>query len=113
MRQNRIAATNSVAQELFETEAAIDQAIAAAARLQTIMPQARLRAKLSIAVGQEALEHVQSSIGGLISARRSVGKAHAALDTVKTSIGLKTLAMGGGMEKPLQGVLAIVDDKVA
>lgn len=100
MRNERIEATNLVAKQLFAAEAAIDAAIAETAKLSAIMPEARLRAKIAAMVGQEALTRTSSSLKHLVTAREDMVSAHAALDSAKADIGLRTYAMGGGFPKP-------------
>lgn len=100
MRKERLEAVTFVAERLFTAEAAIDQALAAAAQLSASMPQARQDANLSAIVGQEAMECAAASIASLLQARNRMIAAHGALDRVKTEIGLRTHAFGGGMIKP-------------
>jgi histidyl-tRNA synthetase len=99
MRTNRIAATQEVANQLFAVEAAIDIAIAEAAKLSALMPQARVSANLSAVVGQEAFSEASNTLSDLIQARADIIKTHNALDAVKCEIGLRTMSMGGAVNK--------------
>lgn len=114
MGKERVEAVETVAERLFAAEAAIDQALAAAAELSASMPQARQQAHLSGIVGQEAMECAAASITSLLQARNQMIAAHGALDRVKTEIGLRTHAFGGGMIKPPPSAqLQLVDREAA
>jgi hypothetical protein len=99
MREARIAAATKVATELFETELAIDELLACAARLSAALPEARIAAKLSGVMGQSAVESAALLVSTIVSARGLAVTLHGQLDTLKTDIGLRTLGMGGGMYK--------------
>ena len=83
MLQHRRQAAEQVARSLFETEAAIDAAIAAAAKLTGLMPSARTDAKLSAVVGQDAFEIASVTLNELIQARRSIVQTHHTLAGVQ------------------------------
>jgi len=100
MLHHRRQAAEQVAQSLFETEAAIDAAIAAAARLTGLMPAARSDARLSAVVGQEAFEIASVTLTELIQARRSIIQTHHTLADVQTQVGLRAVSFGGGIDKP-------------
>ena len=100
MLQHRRQAAEQVAQSLFETEAAIDAAIAAAAKLTGLMPSARTDAKLSAVVGQDAFEIASVTLNELIQARRSIVQTHNTLVDVQTQVGLRAVSFGGGIDKP-------------
>jgi uncharacterized protein YjcR len=99
MRTNRMVATQEVANQLFAAEAAIDVAIAEAAKLSALMPQARVNANLSAVVGQEAMSEASNTLCNLIQARSDIVKTHNALDAVKCEIGLRAMSMGGAVNK--------------
>ncbi len=99
MRQARIAAATMVAKELFEAEAAIDKALASIARLQAVLPEARVEANLSAVMGQDVIDQVARSLAAVVRVRRSIVGVHARLDELKTDIGLREMAMGGLMQK--------------
>jgi hypothetical protein len=106
MRQQRIAAATMVAKELFESEAAIDRALSAIARFQAVLPEARLEVGLSAVVGQDVVEQVARSLAAMVRVRAAIVDVHGKLDDLKTDIGLREMAMGGGMQKqPLAGAL--------
>lgn len=99
MRQQRIATATKVAHELFEAEAAVDLALVALAKLQATLPLARVTANLSAVVGQEVMEKVGQTLSTVIAIRRNMVEVHGRLDELKTDIGLREMAMGGGMQK--------------
>ncbi len=100
MRAKRIEATYLVANQLFAAEAAIDAAIAETAKLNVLMPEARVAASLSAVVGQLAFARAGETLQTLIAAREEIVKTHEALDEVKADIGLREMAMGGAVWKP-------------
>ena len=101
MRNERIAATREVAGALYEAEAALDIALAAAAKLNAVLPTARASAKISPVIGQDAFECAGATFAALVQARHSLVETHGKLDAVKAEIGLRELAMGGFMFKNL------------
>ena len=114
MRNERIAATREVAGALYEAEAALDVALAAAAKLNAVMPLARASAKISSVIGQGAFESAGATFAALMQARHALVETHGKLDDVKTEIGLRELAMGGLMRKPfVEGHLRVVTDLAA
>jgi hypothetical protein len=88
-------AANDVAEKLFEFEAAIDQALACAGRLSASIPEARMNAKLSAVVGQDAIAMLGDALASLYAARAQTVAAHHALAEVHQQIGLKVFASGG------------------
>jgi hypothetical protein len=104
MRQQRIAAATMVAKELFESEAAIDRALAAIARFQAALPEARIEVGLSAVVGQDVVERVARSLAAMVRVRAAIVDVHGKLDDLKSDIGLREMVMSGGMQK--QGLAA-------
>jgi hypothetical protein len=113
MRKERVDAVEAVAAKLFAVEAAIDAAIGMAAELGTVMVEARTKAKLSALMGQDALEHATGSLARLVEARCKIVETHSALDHLKSELGLRTLAFGGGMQKPIGDPMLCVVEKEA
>jgi hypothetical protein len=113
MRNERVAATVEVAKRLFEAEAALDRAVKATAELSAVMTTARIDANLSAIVGQSALESASGSLSALVSARHHLVETHNKLNEVKHDIGLRELALGGGMAKPIGAHLRSVDTVAA
>ncbi len=99
MRQQRFAVATKVAKELFEAEAAVDQALASLAQLQAVLPKARMTANLSAVMGQDVVEAVSRSLTTIVRVRRDMVEVHGKLDELKTGIGLREMAVGGGMYK--------------
>jgi phosphoglycerate-specific signal transduction histidine kinase len=107
MLNQRIAAATKVAKELYESEAAVDGALASLARLQASLPEARRIANLSPVMGQDVVAQISRSMANLVQVRGAVVDVHAKLDEIKTDIGLREMAMGGLMQKqPLMGSLS-------
>ena len=65
MLQQRRMAAQQVADSLFESEAAIDAAITAVAKLAGVMPAVRADANLSALIGQGALERAIEAMAEL------------------------------------------------
>jgi hypothetical protein len=104
MQNQRIAAAAKVAKELFESEAAVDQALVSLARLQASLPEARRIANLSPVMGQDVVAQISRTMASLVQVRGTVVDVHGKLDEIKTDIGLREMAMGGLMQKqPLMG----------
>jgi hypothetical protein len=100
MLRERRAAAEQIAEHLFAAEAAIDTALTATAALSALMPAVRAQAGLSALIGQEALESAAESFTTLVRARQQMVTTHTRLDQAKSQIGLRTVAVGGGMIKP-------------
>ena len=100
MFKDRRSAAIKVAQSLFAAEAAIDAALARAAELNGNMVTARTDANLSALVGQDAFEVSAAAFAALARARCDIVETHRRLSEAKIQIGLRTVAMGDGPEKP-------------
>ncbi|MBE7217914.1 MAG: hypothetical protein INR64_05525 [Caulobacteraceae bacterium] len=98
--QKRREALNMVTAELFPAETAIDAALAHSALLLGAQVNARRHANLAAMVGQRAIEENLAALTALGEARRRLVAAHAELGQVKIEIGLRTVAAGGGGDKP-------------
>jgi hypothetical protein len=85
--QRRIVA-QEVAQKLGAVEQQIDQALVAAAGLLGALPDARVRARLSAVVGQDALDLVAQATVILSQARGKFVEAHHALAQTGEEIGV-------------------------
>jgi len=116
MLKQRRDAARALANQLFEAEAAIDMAITKMAGLAGYMPTARNAAKLSAAVGQDALVQAGRTLAALVEARGKIVETHRRLANARDQIGLRELAFGGGGNKPefLQAEtgLKLVDDAI-
>jgi hypothetical protein len=94
MLKERRHAAETVAEQLFAAEAAIDAAIAAVAALTARMPQARVEANLAPMVGHDALLHASRTCASLIEARSGICQTHEALAVAQKEIGLGAIAFG-------------------
>lgn len=84
------------AQFLFSAELAIDSAFAETADLASRLAKLRVQAGLSATVGQPAFDAVSAALGELTQARAEMIRAHGELNAVKTRIGCRAVATGGG-----------------
>ncbi|WP_439534908.1 hypothetical protein [Polymorphobacter sp.] len=94
MLKERRHAAESIAEQLFAAEAAIDAAIAAVAALTARMPQARIEANLSPMIGHEAFMHASRTCSNLVEARGGICATHEALAVAQKQIGLGAVAFG-------------------
>lgn len=100
MLKDRRNAAIKVAESLWAAEAAIDAALARAAELNGNMVTARADANLSALVGHDAFEVSAAAFAALARARSDIVETHKRLSATKIQIGLRTLSMGDGPEKP-------------
>lgn len=98
---DKVAVAQGVALKLANTEAAIDEAISKAGLLIADLAQARSDLRLSAVAGQETAEHVSAALTALVTGRREVVAAHAALAGLQTRIGLRDLDLSADMMGPL------------
>jgi hypothetical protein len=98
--QRRIVA-QEVAQKLGAVEQHIDQTLVAAGVLLSALPDARVRARLSAVVGQDALDLVAQATVMLSQARGKFVEAHHALAETGDQIGVgRVVADLGGKTVP-------------
>ena len=100
MLKERREIAQSVADQLFAAEAAIDAAIAATATLTGMMPSVRGSAGLSALIGQDALMEASQTCAALVQARGSIVATHKALSVAQKQMGLGAVAFGGLVTKP-------------
>lgn len=100
MLNNRRNAAIKIAESLFAAEEAIDNALARAAELNGNMVTARSEAKLSAVIGQDAFEVSVAAFAALARARCDIVETHRRLSEAKIQVGLRTVAIGDGGEKP-------------
>jgi hypothetical protein len=107
--QRRIVA-QEVADKLGAVERQIDQTLVAAGVLLSALPDARVRARLSAVVGQDALDLVAQATVILSQARGKLVEAHHALaetseqigvGRVVADIGTKTVPPSGEINAPV------------
>jgi hypothetical protein len=100
MLHHRARAALKVAESLVALENAIDLAITRAGELTALLPAARVDARLSAIVGQDALDGASMTQSFLVQARRAVVDTHHRLDETREQIGLRPVAIGDGVDKP-------------
>ena len=100
MLKDRRNAAIKVAESLWAAEEAIDAALARAAELNGHMVTARTDANLSALVGHDAFEVSAAAFAALARARSESVVTNKRLSEAKIQIGLRTLSMGDGPEKP-------------
>jgi hypothetical protein len=105
-----------VADQLFQTEASVDTALAQASALLGAIPAARVDAHLSATVGQDAFDRVVAAITALNDARREMVAAHHAFHQVQKDCGLAEVNFGGYMKPyvaPAEARLKVVKSAAA
>lgn len=85
----------AVAERLWATETAIDNALAEAAALAGFMPLARMDAKLAAEVGHQAIAFVAGAVNMLIEARARVIDAHSELADTQKKLGIQHVVATG------------------
>lgn len=112
MLKKRKEAAQQLANRLFETEGAIDDAITKMAELAGYMPVARSSANLSAVVGQDAIAQAAQTLAVLVEARGQIVETHHKLANAKDRIGLREMAMGGENGKVALAQAAEEDESV-
>lgn len=92
-----------VADQLFQTEAAIDGALGKIAALAGLLPYARMESRLSAVVGQSAFESIARSLTALTEARREIVDTHHRLVEMQNASGLRHVSFGE-QDKPIEGI---------
>jgi hypothetical protein len=90
-----------VANKLFATETALDNAIVEASNLMTGIIEARKELRVSAVFADETQSKVAEAIATLASARRSIVQAHHEMSTDKLRLGVRTKLIGV-VDKPPQ-----------
>lgn len=113
-RANRVAAAQQVAERLWATEVAIDNALAEAAALAGFMPIARMEAGMAAEVGHDAIVHANAAMNILTAARGRILDAHRVLADVQKVMRIGQItATGAWGEKPATGSLATLANDAA
>jgi hypothetical protein len=99
--RERQTAADDIAQILFRFETALDEAIACAGRLATTIPEARVKAKVSAVVGQDAMSRVGNALTALYSARAETVVAHRDFAELYEQMFRKSFASGDLWKIPL------------
>lgn len=109
----RIDVAMNLAEQLFEAEAAIEEAYRKIGMLAQALPEARLNSGMASTVGQQAFHAVMESMAGQVQSRGAMIAVHEELARLKTVSPYRSVAIGGGhkednpMPKP-EGRLALV-----
>ena len=98
----RVEAARAGAQKLMQTEEAIDIALKQTAELVGLLPSLRLDTRLSAVLGQDAFDDLGETLTHILTARRTIVRAHGRLQTVREQIGCGAVAMGV-LDKPEDG----------
>ncbi|WP_125257552.1 hypothetical protein [Brevundimonas fluminis] len=89
----------TLAHRLYAAEAAVDAALAAAARLAAELPVARAGAMVSAVTGQRAFDGAAGAVSALVQARSQLVRTHGVLAAVARKLKLDDLAVGP-VDKP-------------
>ena len=90
-----------VATQVRVVEDNIEAALMEIAELQARMLKARAVARVGVATGHDALEHVAQALGTLVATRGAMADAHAALKASKDQVpGLRETSFGDAGECP-------------
>jgi hypothetical protein len=100
MRTKRLNAAKQVADRLFAAEEAIDLAYTRIAELNAALPTARLDAKLSAVVGQDAITSVAKAMVSAARMRELIVTTHHRLQQTSVGIGLGAVAFGDELKIP-------------
>jgi hypothetical protein len=100
MRNERMAAARSVADCLNAFENALDEAVALGSALSSQIVRARLEARLSAVIGQDAIEGALRTLTLLGDARRELVGTHHHLKSCADQIGLREVSFGDLLKPP-------------
>lgn len=100
MTDHKLSIARTMATHLFATEEAIDAALREAAGLAGFMPVARQQARVSAAVGQNAIEHIIGTMTMLSEARRRIVETHRDFSETQAQAGIPARNFGGFVDKP-------------
>ncbi len=99
LKERRLIA-QSVADQLYAAEAAIDAAITATATLTGLMPAIRADAGLSALIGHDAIMQASVTCAELVQARGSIVATHKALSVAQREMGLGAVMFGSYAKPP-------------
>lgn len=94
----------SVAQDLFATEAAIDEAMMQIAAFTQRLPTASRAAGFAATRGQTVYESLVEALAAQARVRRAIGDVHGQLAELKQGSAMRSVAIGGGSKEPAQPV---------
>ncbi len=96
-----------VANKLFATEKAIDQAIADASLLVAEMVQARQMLNVSAVLGDDSMAKTAKAIATLAEARSAIVAVHHELEETKLRLGIRTKLGGVGEKSSAQADVTV------
>lgn len=99
---DRVRIASAVAEDLFATETAVEDALTRTALLLRRMIEARRTLGLSVTAGDPALRRVAAVMEALGEAQSQIVLTHGELETLRRAIGLRGSAFGP-LLKPLAG----------
>ncbi|MDO9223834.1 MAG: hypothetical protein Q7U20_09015 [Caulobacter sp.] len=99
---DRTLIASTVAERLFATETAVEDAMAQAVSLMRGMIGARRALGLPSAMGDPALRRVSAALSALGEAQREIVRTHGELETLRKEAGLRVVGFGP-LLKPLTG----------
>jgi hypothetical protein len=91
---DRTRVVSAVAEDLFATEAAVEDALARAVLLMRRMVDARRSLGLSPTIGDPALQRVSAAVTALGEAQREIVRTHDELERVRQDVGLPGIGFG-------------------
>lgn len=92
----------SVAQDLFATEAAIDEAMMQIAAFTQRLPTASRAAGFAATRGQTVYESLVEAMAAQARVRRAIGDVHGQLAQLKQGSAMRSIDIGGGTKDPEQ-----------
>ena len=99
---DRTLVASAVAENLFATEDAVEDALSRAVLLMRRMMDARRELGLSATTGDPALRRVTAAVNALGEAQKEIVRTHGELESLRTEIGLRIIGFGP-LHKPLTG----------
>lgn len=94
----------SVAQDLFATEAAIDEAMMQIAAFTQRLPTASRAAGFAATRGQTVYESLVEAMAAQARVRRAIGDVHGQLAQLKQGSAMRSVNIGGGTKDPEQPI---------
>jgi hypothetical protein len=111
----RVDVAINLAEQLFEAEAAIEEAYCKIGALAQALPRARMQSGMASTVGQAAFQALMESMAGQVQSRSAMISVHEELARLKEMSPYRSVAIGGGLksEEPVprpapEGRLALV-----
>jgi hypothetical protein len=95
----RAETAETLAQQLYRAENALDLAVQEVSGLLSTLPQARCDAGLSAVAGRSIFRHMGSAVAALLAAREGLSSAHEDLARLSKILKIDTVAIGP-LDKP-------------